>query len=166
MVGFHLPASGPPQARHAHRLNALLSCPSRFLNFTVRANIYSLWPESICLHSVESVDLFFVPEGEVLGLSCERFDWQLSFLKQISSQQFLLSSPAWIRSPSTSIIKSKRGKKTWIPNDGSNSFSKLLMWSRSVFGGLRGRQLVPGIVQGLVTETWPQKYYPSLPCFT
>jgi hypothetical protein len=127
----------------------------RFYQFIPHLNMLGSPTEVYVTHAADlvSVSLFqggkFWSEKCVLGTSCRRLDWQLSFVAQISTQLSpLLSS---VRSLS---IKEDLALPSGEEDVDSTQWLELFRPFTHVTQVLIfGRQLIPGIVQALVEDT-------------
>jgi hypothetical protein len=136
----------------------------RFCQFIPHLNMLGSPTEVYVTHAAElvSVSLFqggkFWSQKCMLGTSCRRLDWQLSFVAQISTQLSpLLSS---VRSLS---IKEDLALPTGEEDVDSTQWLELFQPFTHVTQVLVfGRQLVPGIVQALVTEDTATEVLPEL----
>jgi hypothetical protein len=135
----------------------------RFCRFIPHLNGLRAPTMAFITHSAKFVSISF--EGKpmiqncLLGTSCRRLDWQLSFVTQISSQ---LSPPlhSGVRFLS---IKKGLGFPTGEEDVDSTQWLELFrpftnVTQFSVFE----KQLVPGIVQALVTEEMATEVLPEL----
>jgi hypothetical protein len=112
-------------------------------------------------HSAVFVSVSFYQEGEsedcILGTSCRRLDWQLSFVTQISSRLSpLLSSVLSLN------IEKGLGYPSGEEDVDSTQWLELFQLYTHVTTVYVSEQLVPGIVQALVAEDMEIEVLPEL----
>jgi hypothetical protein len=131
-----------------------------FCQFILRTNAPGPPTWVIVTHSAESVSVLLLlnrNEHCLLGTSCRRLDWQLSFVTEILAQlSFLLSS---VRS----LTIQKDGKLPGMEDMDSTQWLELFqLFTHVTLVRVSAEQLLPSIVQALVTEDIATAVLPEL----
>ncbi|KAF8489251.1 hypothetical protein F5888DRAFT_1808905 [Russula emetica] len=131
----------------------------QFYQFILRPNALGSPTWVIVTHSAESVSVVLILNGEhcVLGTSCRRLDWQLSFVTEILTQL----SPLLISVRSLTIQKGDE-----LPSmedmDSTQWLELFRPFTHVTLVRVSEEQLVPSIVQALVTEDMATAVLPEL----
>ena len=129
--------------------------------FIPRLNALRSPTRVIVTHSIDSVSVFFVQEGDrncLLKTSCRRLDWQLSFVTQISNQL----SPLLSTVQSLSITAGLK----WPSEEGDMDSIQWLELFRPFTHltqvNVSEKQFVPDVVKALVAEDMAAGVLPEL----
>lgn len=132
----------------------------QFCKFILRSNALGSPTWVIVTHSAESVSVLLILNGNehcVLGTSCRRLDWQLSFVTEILTQLSPLLSGV------RSLTIQKGDELPSMEDMDSTQWLELFRpFTHVTLVRVSEEQLVPSIVQGLVTEGMATAVLPEL----
>jgi hypothetical protein len=132
----------------------------RFCQFILRPNALGSPTWVVVTHSAESVSVLLLLDGNehcVIGTSCRRIDWQLSFVTEILTQL----SPLLFSVRSLTIQKGDR-----LPSmedmDSTQWLELFRPFTHVTLVRVSEEQLIPSIVQALVAEDMATAVLPEL----